>query len=117
MGEQLVIGLRICRAYCDWSFLRATRVCPIFASWRDVWLRRCEAAGVHGVEQFADAAFLQLLFTPHDRRNSISLMSAHLSFAAAVCQAQRSLLEAVGNSSQASCLSRNSAMDDSIGDS
>ena len=66
---------------------------PIFASWRDVWLRRCEAAGVHGVEQFADAAFLQLLFTPHDRRNSISLMSAHLSFVAAVCQAQRSLLD------------------------
>ena len=77
----------------DWSFLHATRVCPIFASWRDVWLRRCEAAGVHGVEQFADAAFLQLLFTPHDRRNSISLMSAHLSFVAAVCQAQRSLLD------------------------
>ena len=79
----------------DWSFLHATRVCPIFASWRDVWLRRCEAAGVHGVEQFADAAFLQLLFTPHDRRNSISLMSAHLSFVAAVCQAQRSLLDAL----------------------
>ena len=51
---------------------------------RDVWLRRCEAAGVYGVEQFADATFLQLLFRPHDRRNSTSLRSAHLSFVAAV---------------------------------